>query len=303
MATEEECVTCQISTIKAAARNKMPHTPMTKPSQTIFIDILHLQSGNHVTPDSTFAFLLILFYAYSRFTKICELDEKTTESVIKAIWQYTADCGCVDEFGYVDIEKIHSATGTQFIQGFYRDKHINLSLAASKNQVQNHFAEHTWQTVNTMAHSMVVHAGLPDSFLYHVICYASAVLNILPLKGLVNKDGKSATPAELFHGAKPCIGDFRVFGCPYVLKKWITHFDGKVLTNQAECGIRGIFIGFANNQTGFLVYLPSTRRIAISEMFYSMNHFRQLLSPIGANIRIVYPYNRQYLSFPMSTPH
>ncbi len=48
------------------------------------------------------------------------------------------------------------------------------------------------------------------------------------------------------------------------MKKWITYFDGKVLTKQTECGIRGIFIGFANNQKGNLVYLPSTRQIAIS---------------------------------------
>ena len=222
MATEEECVTCQISTIKAADKNKMPHTPMTKPRQTIFMDILHLQSGSHLTPDSTFAFLLIMVDAYSRFTKIYGLDDKTTASVIKTIRQYTADCGSVDEFGYIDIEKIRSDAGTQFtskeFQGFCRDERINLSLAAPKKQAQNHFAERTWQTVNNMARSMIVHARLPDSFLYHAIRYASAVFNILPVKGLVNKDGKSATPAELFHGVKPCIGDFRVFGCPCVLK-------------------------------------------------------------------------------------
>ncbi len=74
-------------------------------------------------------------------------------------------------------------------QDFCRDKSINLSLAAPKKQAQNHFAECTWQTVNNMARSMIVHARLPDSFLYHAICYASAVFNILPVKGLVNEDG------------------------------------------------------------------------------------------------------------------
>jgi transposase InsO family protein len=140
MATEEECVTCQISTIKAADKNKMPRTPMTKPRQTIFMDILHLQSGNHLTPDSTFAFLLIMVDAYARFTKTYGLDDKTTESVIKAIRQYIADCGSVDEFGYNDIVKIHSDAGTQFssmeFQDFCRDEQINLSLAAPEKQVR-----------------------------------------------------------------------------------------------------------------------------------------------------------------------
>ncbi len=139
--------------------------------------------------------------AYSRFTKIYGLDDKTTESVIKTIRQYTADCGSVDEFGYIDIEMIRSDAGNQFtskeFQEFCRDERINLSLAAPKKQAQNHFAECTWQTANNMAHSVIVHAHLPGSFLYHAIRYASAAFNILPVKGLVNKDGKSATPAEL----------------------------------------------------------------------------------------------------------
>jgi hypothetical protein len=55
---------------------------------------------------------LIMVDAYSRFTKIYGLDEKTTESIIKTLRQYTADCGSVDECGYIDIEKIRSDAGT-----------------------------------------------------------------------------------------------------------------------------------------------------------------------------------------------
>jgi hypothetical protein len=47
---------------------------------------------------------------------------------------------------------------------FCRDERINHSFAAPKKQAQNHFAELTWQTVNSIACSMVVHAHLPDSF-------------------------------------------------------------------------------------------------------------------------------------------
>ncbi len=83
--------------------------------------------------------------AYSRFNKTQGLDDKTTESVIQAIQQYTADCGSVDEFGYTDIEKICSDAGTQFIsmefQGFCLDERINLSLAAPKKWVQNLFSK------------------------------------------------------------------------------------------------------------------------------------------------------------------
>jgi transposase InsO family protein len=97
--------------------------------------------------------------SYSRFNKIYGLDDRTMESVIKAIRQYTADCVSVNEFGYIDIKKIRSDAGTQFtsmeFQELCRDECINLSLASPKKQAKNHFAECTWQTVNNMARSMI----------------------------------------------------------------------------------------------------------------------------------------------------
>jgi hypothetical protein len=58
------------------------------------------------------------------------------------IRQYIADCGFVDEFGCIAIEKIRSDAGNQFtsmeFQVFCRDEHINLLLAAPKKQAQNH---------------------------------------------------------------------------------------------------------------------------------------------------------------------
>ncbi len=82
-------------------------------------------------------------------------------------------------------------------------EHINFSPATPKKQKQNYFAEHAWKMFNNMACSMAVHVSLPDSYLYQAIHYASAGFNILKVKGLVNKNGKSAITAELFHGNKP----------------------------------------------------------------------------------------------------
>jgi len=84
------------------------------------------------------------------------------------------------------------------------------------------------------------------------------------LKGVLNKDGNPATPHELFTGEKPCISDFRVFGCPVVVKKYVARIDGNATSNQTQRGIRGIFIGFPRNQKGFLVFVPSTRQIVVS---------------------------------------
>jgi hypothetical protein len=98
--------------------------------------------------------------------------------------------------------------------------------------------------------------------MYHALSHACKIFNVLPVKGLQNPDGNTATPYELFVGSKPKIHHFRVFGCPLVTKKWSTPqtSSGK----QTKRGIRGIFIGLDNDQKGYLFYAPGTHQIYIS---------------------------------------
>jgi hypothetical protein len=49
-----------------------------------------------------------------------------------------------------------------------------------------------------MARSMIVHARIPDSFLYHAICYASAVFNVLPVSWHQYQDSLALQPALSF---------------------------------------------------------------------------------------------------------
>lgn len=93
-------------------------------------------------------------------------------------------------------------------------------LAAPKKQYQNHLAERTWQTVSSIARSLLVHARLPDTFWFQALCYAAHIFNVIPVHGLKNQAEVPATPHELFHGVKPSILPFRVFGCPSVIKRW-----------------------------------------------------------------------------------
>jgi hypothetical protein len=70
------------------------------------------------------------------------------------------------------------------------------------------------------------------------------------------------TPYELFQGAKPTISQFGAFGCPITARKWTTKQSSA--GKQTQRGIQGIFIGFAENQKGFLFYSPASRQIYIS---------------------------------------
>jgi hypothetical protein len=120
---------------------------------------------------------------------------------------------------------------------------------------------------------LLVHARLPDTFWFQALCYASNIFNVLPVRGLKIQAEIPATPHELFHGVKPTILPFRVFGCPSVIKRWVA--DERSNGKQTERGMRGIFIGFDDNKKGYLFYMPGSRNIVNSgdaifdETFYS----------------------------------
>jgi hypothetical protein len=151
-------------------------------------------------------------------------------------------------------------------QGFFLDHcieaGIKLVLVATKKQCQNYLAERTWQTVCSVAWSLLVYARLPDTFWLQALCYATHILNVLPVRGHNNEEETPSTPYELFFGQKPSILSFRVFGCPGVIQRWSA--DERSNGKQTERGMRGIFIGFHDNQKGFLFYMPGSHNTIIT---------------------------------------
>ena len=268
MGPVKDFLSVKIATINASARVKHAHTPANRPGEVVLQDILPGHSGGSITPQTTYPAHIIFVDAYSRKPTIYGLTGISSTEVITANQQYRADYGKIDELGFFDVSKLKADAGKQFtsdeFKAYCRNEGIALSLAAPKKQYQNHFAEKTWGTVKNMARFMLCHARLPDSYYFHALLYACEAFSVLPVKGLLNKDGNPATPHELFTGEKPCISDFRVFGCPVVVKKYVARIDGNATSNQTQRGIRGIFIGFPRNQKGFLVFVPSTRQIVVS---------------------------------------
>ena len=66
--------------------------------------------------------------------------------------------------------------------------------------------EVTWQTLRTIAHSLMVHARVLEAYIHFALIYMSDhILPVLPIKDLINKDGKPTTPFKLVKGAKPLI--------------------------------------------------------------------------------------------------
>ena len=79
----------------------------------------------------------------------------------------------------------------------------------------------------------------------------------------INKDGDPTTPHKLATGTKPSVSHLRLLFCPCVVRKATAHVDAKTLNmhHQAQKGFHGIFVGIPEHKKGYLMYVPSTRKV------------------------------------------
>ena len=121
-------------------------------------------------------YFLLLCDAFSKFSALFPIKDKTPESVLKAIttWQAiyrTAEAEIHPEF----LSSIRSDADTVFmseeLQTACNKRGINLTHPSLRHQEMNGLTERTWQTIREIAFSMMVHAHVGDEFydfaLYH----------------------------------------------------------------------------------------------------------------------------------------
>ena len=89
---------------------------------------------------------------------------------------------------------------------------------------------------------------------------------VLPIKDLINEYGDPTTPYKLATGTKLLVSHLRVLFYPCVVQKATAHVGTKEINmcHQAQKGFCGIFVGIPKHQKGYLVYVPSLRKIISS---------------------------------------
>ena len=92
------------------------------------------------------------------------------------------------------------------------------------------------------------------------------IFPVLPIKDLINKDCNPTTPHKLATGTKPSVSHLRVLFFPCVVRKATAHVETKTLNmcHQAQKRFCGIFVRIPEHQKGYIVYVPSTRKIISS---------------------------------------
>ena len=169
------------------------------------------------------------------------------------------------------MERISADAGTQFTSAKFKEecqlRRVRLTLAAPEHQEMNGQVEVTWRALHTIAHSLMVHARVPENYMHFALMYTTDhIFPVLPIKNLINEDGDPTTPFKLATGTKPSVSHLRVLFCPCVVRKATAHAETKALNmrHQAQKGFRGIFVGIPQHQKGYLVYVLSTRKIISS---------------------------------------
>ena len=132
---------------------------------------------------------------------------------------------------------------------------VNFTLAAPEHQEMNVQVEVTWRTLRTISHSLMVHARASEAYINFALMYTTDhIFQVLPIKDLINKDGKPTTPFKIATGKKPSASNLCVLFCTYVVQKYTAHVDKKALnmSHQAQKSFRGISVGIPQHQKGYL---------------------------------------------------
>ena len=198
------------------------------------MDIIPSTAPKSLISDTIFSNYLLIFDAYSNIPKLYGMDKITTEEVMDKLDMFQSRFGKIYQFGWWYLERISSDAGTQFTLTEFKDecqtRGVRFKLAAPEHQEMNRQVEVTWRTFRTVAHYLMVHAIVPEVYVYFVLMYMiDHIFPVLPIKYLINKDGDPTTPHKLATGTKPSVSHLRVLSCPCVARKATAHVETKTL--------------------------------------------------------------------------
>ena len=98
------------------------------------------------------------------------MENITTAEVLDNLDMFQPRFGKIDQFGWWDLERISADACTQFTSTEFKDecqtRGVRLTLAATEHQEMNGKIEVTWRTLRTVAHALMVHARVPELYVY-----------------------------------------------------------------------------------------------------------------------------------------
>ena len=126
------------------------------------MDIISAISSRILTKDTTFPNYLLIMEAHPKIPKLYRMENIISDKVMDKLDMFQAIFVKLDEFGWWDMKRIQNYTSTQFTSKEFQEviyvRGVQLALAAPDHQEFNGQVEVTWRTLQTIAHSIMVHA-------------------------------------------------------------------------------------------------------------------------------------------------
>lgn len=262
------CTSCKITSIPHKARVKTRTSTPKSFLEEVQVDTVLNPEPLGVSNESRAKFFLTFCDRYSRIFRIAPMKDRTSlecASAIESILSRIPNSNSTPK----DITYIRSDAGTEFrsneFNDWCRENSIVFTTAAPKHQEQNGMVETHWGEVSKLANIMLIHARLSTKFIFYALKYAEKIHDVIPVRNLVDEEGKPTTPYYLAFKRHPKVSHFRVFGCPAVFKKYEVSVKGKRVVNKyMQQGMRGIFVGIPDDSAGWLFYVPTARKTYIS---------------------------------------
>ena len=105
------CTSCQIYSMNNKTGSKIPLNPKVT-FKWIFMEIVPSTSTKHLTSGITFYNYILSVDAYSEIPKRYIMEKIPTEEVMDKLDMFQSRFGKLDEFGWWDLERISTDTGT-----------------------------------------------------------------------------------------------------------------------------------------------------------------------------------------------
>lgn len=157
----------------------------------------------------------------------------------------------------VEIKVLRSDNGTEYInkevESFLRDEGIRHQRSVPYTPEQNGRAEREMRTIVEAARTMLHARQLERKFWAEAVNTAVYVLNRTAPTRIADK-----TPFELWHGKKPNIDNFKVFGSEVYV-----HIPKQKRQKWDPKAVKGMFLGYAENSKGYRIWNPTARKVEI----------------------------------------
>ena len=244
--SSSSCAVCARANIK---RSPFPHKslhPATRLLQRIHCDIC----GPLPPSFNGYRYFILFIDCYSRYISLYLIKSRD-----EAYLHFSTFRSLVENFSGQRITILRVDNAPELIRGkleeICKSSGITYEKTVPDTPNQNSVAERCNLTLASMARAMLFDAKLSDWYWPFAVHAAVHIKNRVPHSNLP----PNKTPFEFWHHHKPNLSHLRLFGSPCTSRILSTN-----LSKFQPRGEHAIFLGYAPNAKGYIVWVPNPNR-------------------------------------------